>query len=66
MIFALGYKLSEIALTEVNKSFIVCGIRFVIGALTGMPAVSIFRLEVVAASVVILQSAMPPAIFRAG
>jgi predicted permease len=64
MIFALGYKLSEIALTEVNKSFIVGGMRIFIGALLGMLAVSIFRLEGVAASVVILQSAMPPAIFN--
>lgn len=64
MIFALGYKLSEVALTDVNKSFLVGGMRILLGVMLGALTVSIFKLDGVAAKVVILQSAMPPAIFN--
>jgi hypothetical protein len=64
MIFALGYKLSEVALTDVNKSFLVGGMRIFFGVILGLLTVSIFKLDGVASKVVILQSAMPPAIFN--
>jgi len=64
MIFALGYKLSEVALTDVSKSFLVGGMRIFFGVILGMLTVSVFKLDGVASKVVILQSAMPPAIFN--
>ncbi|HSC34011.1 MAG TPA: AEC family transporter [Thermodesulfobacteriota bacterium] len=64
MIFALGYKLSEVALTDVSKSFLVGGMRIIFGVILGMLTVSVFKLDGVASKVVILQSAMPPAIFN--
>lgn len=64
MIFALGYKLSEVALTDVNKSFLVRDMRIFFGVMLGVLTVSIFRLDGVASKVVILESAMPPAIFN--
>lgn len=64
MIFSLGYKLSEVPLTDVSRSFLAGGMRIFFGVLLGIAAVSIFKLDGVAAKVVILQSAMPPAIFN--
>jgi malate permease and related proteins len=64
MIFALGYKLSEVALTEVNKSFLVGSMRIFFGVMLGVLTVSIFRLDGIASKVVILESAMPPAIYN--
>lgn len=64
MIFALGYKLSEVALRHVGRSFIIGALRVFGGVAIGIAAVWIFNLEGVKASVVILQSAMPPAIFN--
>lgn len=64
MIFALGYKLSEVSLNDVNKSFLIGAMRIFFGVSLGVLAVSLFKLEGVAAKVVILESAMPPAIFN--
>ena len=64
MIFALGYKLSEVAITHVKRSFIIGGLRIVFGILLGIVSVVIFNLEGVVAKVVILQAAMPPAVFN--
>lgn len=64
MIFALGYKLSEVPLTDVSRSFLVGGMRILFGLLLGIATASIFKLDSVASKVVILQSAMPPAIFN--
>lgn len=64
MIFALGYKLSEVALNNVNRSFLIGGMRIFFGVSLGMLAVTIFKIDGVAAKVVILESAMPPAIFN--
>jgi predicted permease len=64
MIFALGYKLSEVPLTDVSRSFLVGGMRILFGLILGIATASIFKLDSVASKVVILQSAMPPAIFN--
>jgi len=64
MIFALGYKLSEVALTDVSKSFLVGGMRIFFGVMLGVLTVLIFRLDGIASKVVILESAMPPAIYN--
>jgi len=64
MIFALGYKLSEVPLTDASRSFLVGGMRIFFGVILGIAAVSIFKLDGIASKVVILQSAMPPAIFN--
>ena len=64
MIFALGYKLSEVRLTHVGRSFLIGGMRILVGVMLGIFVVWIFKLDGVAAKVVILQSAMPPAIFN--
>jgi len=64
MIFALGYKLSEIALSHVGRSFLFGGLRVGLGFVLGIVFVKLLSLDGVVASVVILQSAMPPAVFN--
>ena len=64
MIFALGYKLSEVAITEVSKSFLAGGMRILFGLILGIISVSLFKLGGVEAKVIILLSAMPPAVFN--
>jgi hypothetical protein len=64
MIFALGYKLSEITLSHVKKSFLFGGLRVGLGFIFGVAVVKLLHLNGVASSVVILQSAMPPAVFN--
>jgi hypothetical protein len=64
MIFALGYKLSEVTLSNVGRSFLFGGLRVGIGFIFGIVLVKLLRLDGVVASVVILQSAMPPAVFN--
>jgi malate permease and related proteins len=64
MIFALGYKLSEVALRHVSRSFIIGALRVFGGVALGIAVVWVFNLHGIAAKVVILQSAMPPAIFN--
>lgn len=64
MIFALGYKLSEVALKHISRSFIIGALRVLGGVLFGVLAVWIFNIDGIAAKVIILQSAMPPAVFN--
>ncbi|MCL4245329.1 MAG: AEC family transporter [Candidatus Dadabacteria bacterium] len=64
MIFALGYKLSEVAIKDVGKSFLTGGMRILFGVLLGVLSVRLLDLEGVEASVVILLAAMPPAVFN--
>lgn len=64
MIFALGYKLSEVALGHVDRSFLFGALRVLGGVCLGIAVVWIFELKGVTANVVILQSAMPPAVFN--
>jgi predicted permease len=64
MIFALGYKLSEITISEVKRSFAFGGLRIGLGFALGMAAVKILHLDGTASNAVTLQSAMPPAIFN--
>ncbi|MGE0370133.1 MAG: AEC family transporter [Candidatus Dadabacteria bacterium] len=63
MIFALGYKLSEVAIKDVGKSFMAGGMRILFGVILGVLSVRLLHLEGVEASVVILLAAMPPAVF---
>lgn len=64
MTFALGYKLSEVTLSNVERSFLFGGLRVGLGFIFGIVLVKLLRLDGVVASVVILQSAMPPAVFN--
>ena len=64
MIFSLGYKMSEAPLRDAGRSFLVGGMRILFGVMLGAAAVWIFKLDGIAAKVVILQAAMPPAIFN--
>lgn len=64
MIFALGYKLSEVTLSNIGRSFLFGGLRVGLGFIFGIALVKLLQLDGVVASVVILQSAMPPAIFN--
>ena len=64
MIFALGYKLSEITISKIRRSFIFGSLRIVLGFLLGLAVVKALNLSGIASSVVILDSAMPPAVFN--
>lgn len=64
MIFALGYKLSEVRLTRVGYSFLTGGMRVLLGLALGVFVVWLFQLDGLVAKVIILQAAMPPAIFN--
>jgi len=64
MIFALGYKLSEVTFRHAGRSFFIGSLRVLGGVLLGIAVVSLFDINGVAAKVVVLQSAMPPAIFN--
>lgn len=64
MIFSLGYKLSEISLDEAHRSFLFGGLRVVGGVCLGYVAVLFTGLGGVSANVVVLDSAMPPAVFN--
>lgn len=64
MIFALGYKLSEVHLNQVGRSFLFGGMRVLVGVMAGVFVVWLFNIQGVVAQVIILQSAMPPAVFN--
>lgn len=64
MIFSLGYKLSEIRITNVAVSFVFGTLRIVMGFCLGMLFVELLDLKGLAAKVVILQASMPPAVFN--
>ena len=64
MIFTLGYKLSEITLSEFKRSFAFGGMRIGFGFLLSLILVKVFNLNGLASNVFILQSSMPPAIFN--
>ncbi len=64
MIFALGYKLSEVRFNHVGRTFLFGSMRVLVGVMAGVLVVWLFKLEGVVAQVVILQSAMPPAVFN--
>lgn len=64
MMFALGYKLSELKLTKVWLSFLFGSMRIFLGFFLGIFFVNLFNLEGIAAKVMILESSMPPAVFN--
>ena len=64
MIFALGYKLSEVRLTKAGYSFLTGGMRVLLGLAFGVIVVWLLRLDGLVAKVIILQASMPPAIFN--
>lgn len=64
MIFALGYKLSEVTMKDVGKSFFFGGIRIGVGFLIGVLSVRALGLGGTSSGVVMLDAAMPPAVFN--
>ncbi|MGH7884062.1 MAG: AEC family transporter [Thermodesulfobacteriota bacterium] len=64
MIFALGYKLSELRLSKLFTSFLFGSLRIFLGLFLGAALVKLFGLKGIEAKVVILQAAMPPAVFN--
>lgn len=64
MIFSLGYKLSELRLSRVFTSFLFGSLRIFLGLFIGILLVRLFGLDGIEAKVVILQAAMPPAVFN--
>lgn len=64
MMFALGYKLSELKLTKVWLSFLFGSMRIFLGVFLGIFFVNLLNLEGIAAKVMILESSMPPAVFN--
>jgi len=64
MMFSLGYKLSELQITTAKISPVFGFLKIFMGFCAGILFVEVFQLEGVAASVVILQSSMPPAVFN--
>ena len=64
MVFALGYKLSEIKITHISRSILFGGLRILLGFSFGLLAVKILGIEGLIAKVIILQASMPPAIFN--
>lgn len=64
MTFALGYKLSEVTLTDVRRSLLFGGLRVGLGFILGLIVVRLIHLDGVSSDVVVLQSAMPPAVFN--
>ena len=64
MVFALGYKLSEIKITHISRSFLFGGLRIFLGFGFGLLVVKLLNIEGLLANVIILQASMPPAIFN--
>lgn len=64
MLFSLGYKLSEIEISDVWISFLFGGLRIGIGFLLGLSAVWMLGMKSTAAGVVLIDAAMPPAVFN--
>ncbi len=64
MLFSLGYKLSEMRLSGLWISFLFGSARIFLGVILGALFVNLFGLKGVEAKVVILECAMPPAVFN--
>lgn len=64
MLFTLGVRLSTIKALDKGTSLTLGTLRFLVGLTTGLTCVYFFRLQEIPAYVVILQAAMPPAIFN--
>ena len=63
MLMALGANLARIQLTEVGRSFAIGASRLAMGLVVGVAVVSLFQIEGVARKVIIVDMAMPPAVF---
>ncbi len=64
MLFSLGYKLSEMRLSRLWISFLFGSARIFLGVIFGALFVNLFGLKGIEAKVVILECAMPPAVFN--
>jgi predicted permease len=64
MLFTLGMRLSAIKTRESGRSITLALLRLASGLLAGLSAVYLFGLHGIAASVVIVQATMPPAVFN--
>ena len=63
MLMALGANLANIQLTEVGRSFVIGASRLGMGLIVGVAIVSLIQIEGTARKVIILDMAMPPAVF---
>ncbi len=63
MLMALGANLAQIQLTEVGRSFVIGASRLAMGLVVGVAIVSLLQIEGVARKVIVLDMAMPPAVF---
>lgn len=64
MLFTLGVRLSTVRTYDRNTSLILGALRFSSGLIAGLACVYLFGLVGTAASIVMVQSTMPPAVFN--
>jgi len=64
MLFALGYKLSEITISHLRRSVLFGCLRIGLGFIFSIVAIKLLNIKGLLASVIILQASMPPAIFN--
>jgi predicted permease len=64
MIFSLGYKLSEVNISQFKKSLAFGGMRIGMGFILGIGVVKLFNINGLSSNVVVLESSMPPAVFN--
>lgn len=64
MIFTMGYKLSEVTITQVKRSIAFGGMRIGFGYMIGLFVAKLFNINGLASNVVIIESSMPPAVFN--
>ena len=64
MLFTLGVSLAQLRVENIKRALTISVLRLVIGCLVGVLVASLFRLPWPARGVLILQSAMPAAVFN--
>ncbi len=64
MIFALGYKMADLKITNIPLSVLFGGLRIALGAFFAVGVVYFLDIKDLVAKVIILQATMPPAIFN--
>ena len=64
MIFALGYKMSDLKITNIPLSVLFGSLRIILGTLFAILIVYLLDIRDLVAKVIILQASMPPAIFN--
>jgi malate permease and related proteins len=64
MIFALGYKLADLKITNIPLSLLFGSLRIFLGAIFALLVVHLLGIKDLVANVIILQATMPPAVFN--